>query len=267
MGRRSSKMKKKEIVKTITIVVCLILFSILTSVLYMAEEPWQTVLVWSDIKAGKEDAVKKALDKGLDPNSLAPTGYPLLQTAVANDNVEIVKLLLKYGADPKRYGCEWLVDTAVRNNNYELVKLLVHAGAVVKRPSYFCCIWDDPLVDAVGKQNLEIVRFLLANGADPNAAGLSLTTALQTAAQTGNIDIMKLLIESGAIIDQRNGYGRTALMLACAEGQLVSVEFLLSQGADPSLATPYGDTALSVAQKSTNPSKDKIIDALLARKK
>lgn len=258
-------MKKRESVNTITIVVCLILSSIFTSDLFMAEEPWQTVLVWSDIKAGKADAVKKDLDQGLDPNSLAPTGYPLLQTAVANDNIEIVKILLKYGADPKRYGCEWLVDTAARNDNYELVKLLVDSGAVVKRPSYFCCIWDDPLVDAIGKNNLQIVKFLLENGADPNAAGLSLTSALQTAAQVGNIDIMKLLISAGAKIDQRNGYGRTALMFACAEGQLASVEFLLSQGADPNLTTPYGDTAISVAQKISSPDKEKIIKMLQER--
>ena len=262
---RDSKMSKKRTVWKIAVLTVLCILYAGYSIFLSAEEPWQAALIWNDIGKGNVDAVKKALDKGLDPNSISPIGYPLLQTAVADDHPEIVNLLLKYGADPKRKGCEWLVETAINNDNFELAKLLIKAGAVVRRPADFCCIWDDPLVDAVGKNNLEMVNFLLTNGADANASGLSFKSALHSAATLGNIEIMKILLAAGANINQRDGFGRTALMFACEKGHFAAVEFLLSQGADPNLATSYGDTALSVAQKISSPDKDKIIETLQAR--
>jgi ankyrin repeat protein len=53
------------------------------------------------IKADNTKEAIRLIEKGADPNSLSsPNGWSALHYAAMNGNVEIVKALLKYGADP-----------------------------------------------------------------------------------------------------------------------------------------------------------------------
>lgn len=228
-----------------------------------SQEPWQTVDVWSAIVKGENiDIVKKSLEKGLDPNVIGPSGYPLLQVAVAQNNMQIVKIFLEYGPELKKPGCEWLVKTAIDNGNNEMTKLLIDAGAVISKPKYFCCMWDDPLVTATGKENVEIVLYLLSKGANVNSEGLGLRCPLDEAAAIGNLELMKVLLEAGANINHRDAFGKTPLMYACERGKYASVEFLLSKSAELNLKDAYQRTAEFFAANSSNPDKEKILKLL-----
>lgn len=166
----------------------------------------------------------------------------------------------------KKPGCEWLVKTAIDNGNNEMTILLIDTGAVVSKPKYYCCMWDDPLVTATGKENVEIVLYLLNKGANVNSEGLGLRCPLDQAAAIGNLELMKVLLEAGADINHRDAFGKTPLMYACERGKYASVEFLLSKSADLNLKDSYQRTAEFFASNSNNPDKEKILKILKEKK-
>ncbi|TMI12470.1 ankyrin repeat domain-containing protein [Candidatus Bathyarchaeota archaeon] len=86
---------------------------------------------------GQKSVTEYLIEKGANVNAIAKnaTGFTALTGAVANNHVEISKILVKRGANV--------------NHRYE--------GGV------------SPLMEACLNGNLELVNFLLENGADPSA--------------------------------------------------------------------------------------------------
>src|SRR5688572_25408402 len=111
------------------------------------------------------------------------------------------------------------------------VRLLLSRGAVVKMKQVE---GRSPVYQASLLGNgYSVLRLLLDNGGDPNAATLNGLTALSGAALRGDVDAMRLLIEKGATVDAKNGAGATALMAAATNGSPAAVQLLLERGADP----------------------------------
>lgn len=67
------------------------------------------------------------------------------------------------------------------------------------------------------------------------------------AAYMDQVDLVKLLIAHGAEVDAQDISGNTALMGACFKGHLNSVKELLENGADPNKKNENGTTALAFA--------------------
>jgi hypothetical protein len=96
--------------------------------------------------------------------------------------------------------------------------------------------------------HVDVVRYLLAQRADVNAAGCG-ATALHRAAYHGHKEIATLLLDAGATVhavDASTDY-RTPLAKACAQGQLELVNLLLSHGATPLVADRQGRTCWQLA--------------------
>jgi len=84
-----------------------------------------------------------------------------------------------------------------KRGDIQLAKQLLNAGANVNA----CARWegcDTALLIAVQDNQVDMVKFLLENGARPNAAMLS------TAAVFGYVDIVEYLVAYGARIRQSN---------------------------------------------------------------
>ena len=109
---------------------------------------------------------------------------------------------------------------------------------------------DLPLIEAVRTGNVEQVRALLGDGADPNTPATNGSTALQWAAHREDVRAAELLVRAGARPEVANRYGATALLEAATTGNAAMLRVLLDAGADPNTAMPEGETPLMRAARA-----------------
>lgn len=119
---------------------------------------------------------------------------------------------------------------AAGSGNLTLTKALIFLGADVdtrKRYKSFAT----PLHSAVANGQLPTVKFLLEEGADPNAKDLSSRTPLMFAAQDGKMGAAELLLERGADPNVGGRMGYTPLYLALQYGHYDLADTLVDRGA------------------------------------
>jgi ankyrin repeat protein len=92
--------------------------------------------------------------------------------------------------------------------------------------------WDSAtlLHDAVGRNQLDVAKYLLDKGADVNAVTTDGLTPLHMASQNGNIEMTKLLLERGAKINALDAKGWTPLDRAQKWGHQDEAVFLRAHG-------------------------------------
>ena len=100
-------------------------------------------------------------------NTLDSRGLGVLHRAVRNNNIRIVKLLIKRGADVNLRGILEITPLhfAANEGNVEISKLLVSNGAKIN--PVMSNGWS-PLHVAAKKLHYSQIKFLLLKGADPN---------------------------------------------------------------------------------------------------
>ena len=101
---------------------------------------------------------------------------------------------------------------------------------------------------AVKRNNKEMVRLLLENGADVGLKNLHLNLPLHIAGARGHYEIICMLVDAGSKIDDKGFGGWAALHVAAYEGHLDIVNYLVShKGADLHLRDDGGSTVLHCA--------------------
>ncbi|UYV82595.1 hypothetical protein LAZ67_22000063 [Cordylochernes scorpioides] len=142
---------------------------------------------------------------GADPNSRDRSGLtPLMKACRHAEGLEPAYLLISYGADTnamssERNDLKTPLHYSVISGNMDIVKLLVAYGAAVCYDSEY--LRPTPLDFAVLRGNYEVVEFLIECGADVNIGspviGLPLHIALSEKIEN-KYEIVKLLLENGA---------------------------------------------------------------------
>ena len=195
-------------------------------------------------------------------NERDETGRTPLMYAVKRENIKIIELLLKAGAEIE--GSDNNKDTplvfAVSNRNKEIIQMLLKAGA---NPSATNINEKSVLNYAVNTNicDVNIVRMLLEAGADLKQADITGGTPLMYAVKRENIKIIELLLKAGA--DQgEEDTGKTPLIYEVEEENIKNIELLLNAGADPNKADKTGITPLLYAVDKEN---IKIIELLLEK--
>ena len=94
---------------------------------------------------------------------------------------------------------------------------------------------------------MEVVRFLLDNGADLHAQDASGRTVLMYGAWGGDVEMIRFLLDHGADLHAQDASGTTVLMYGARESAVEVVRFLLENGADINRQNDYGITVLMYA--------------------
>jgi ankyrin repeat protein len=163
---------------------------------------------WNDDygKANK-DVVDYFLDAGADINKNVKGGGTILSLAALRGDEAMLKHLLARGADPNAATDGSTMDNAASSENIKVVEILLQAGAKVNNDSKT----SSALGSAAIRGQVEIMRLLLANGADPNYRDYENHTALMSAVMSQNVEAVRLLLEAGADMNVKSQDERTAL--------------------------------------------------------
>lgn len=257
------------------------------------ERKGQTALMWAAAE-GHLEVVDTLLAAGADFRTPLGSGFTPLFFAVRQGHIDVVFRLLKEGIDvnepmrPDQRGGARGKGTnalllAVENGHFELAAALLNAGADPnQRPAGFTALhaitWvrmpirgdgDPPPMGSGKLDSLELVRQLVAHGADLNARlekGMSgrgrFTTTGSTpflmASRNCDVPLMKLLLELGADPLLPNADNASPLLAAAGVGALgdgdeaagteeeavEAVRFLLDRGADIDAVDDNGETAM-----------------------
>jgi ankyrin repeat protein len=228
------------------------------------------------------DSMVALLDGGANVNQEAGNGTTALVIALQNGDAETAKLLLQRGADPnivnaKGWGPLFL---AVKARTREMgtvpnpvidapalmdvIKMLVEKGADVNQQIktnsevYGATTWLEdagatPLLRAAYCADLEVIKYLLQHGADPNITTTDKTTSLMVLTGVGygdgftkdigspddTFEALKLLIDAGVPINAANSSGVTALHGAAHKNFVRGIQYLVDHGADMTAVSHY----------------------------
>lgn len=169
-------------------------------------------------------------DKDIDKIFLKAVETPLyFDNVVTSENLDMIKLLLRSGADFTEfhdYGLQILL-SAIEYEKEDIVRESLNDQAVIDLINNAN---TKPLILAIYKEKIEIINILVSK-IDVNIVNKSGITALMAAAEIGNIIIAQTLLENNADINYVNEYGITALYIAALTGNEKLVEMLLHSGA------------------------------------
>jgi ankyrin repeat protein len=171
-------------------------------------------------RSGYPDVVEQLLNKGANPNAHGTRGQTALMWAVSQKHPAAVKVLLAHHADLNLKSDVWTDVMAVPPHGYlPYNKAIPHGG-------------ETALMFAARVGDLDSAKLLVAAGAhvnDADAWGVSATTL---AAHSGFRDLVEFLLAKGADPNAApNGF--TALHEAIMRRDAGMVAALLDHGADP----------------------------------
>lgn len=158
-------------------------------------------VLFDAVSLGDLDQVRKSLDEGCDVAWVQKkTGRTTLIEAVIHGHLEIVKLLVRSGADLDSQ------DTAVGMTavgwsiavSSDILEYLLASGANPNLASLEFC--RSPLIDAVSCGNLKAVQLLIKYGADVHHKKHDGVNALQLAALKNQTEIYQALLDRGATL-------------------------------------------------------------------
>ncbi len=184
------------------------------------------------------------LARGADPNHIDTGNWrTALISAAAFSDTALTRVLLQAGADPDL--TNEVGDTPLmRASDVEVVKKLLENGANVNAAN------EDnftALRNAALRGYSDVVGLLLAAGADTAIVDMFGKTPIMLAVSWGYGDIVNMLLKAGASVSGVDRYGRTPLMLSAQDGYVDIVKILLRAGANINTVGEWGDTALTCA--------------------
>ncbi len=245
------------------------------------------------VRDGNTEMAHLLLDRGADLNQSSGNHTSPLLIALLNGQVGIATELLAKGADLNAvddyHRAALFAAIDLRNFNHEkygdlptdgrdpldLIKALIKMGAdpnlrtntvPVHGLMQFDASWvnfdgETPFVRAALSGDIEVMRLLLASGADPNIATTQGTTALMAAAginwipaqtytrgEANYVEAVKVCLDRGAPVNAANSLGLTAMHGAANRGWVSVMQILADHGAKADVKDNEGRTPMTFAR-------------------
>lgn len=244
-------------------------------------------------RQGSLESAQALVDAKANLNLTDPEGIGPLEMAIINANYDVAALLINAGADvnlPDRTGrtplyaavdihkFEWIFSRPTpkasgKLESQDIVNLLLDKGANpnARLKGRILAFQHDSggnanltagstaFLKAASVSDVEMMKVLLAHGADPNltndakvtplmlAAGLNWQDIYNRGTEPESIEAIQLCLDHGVDIDAADSKGETALHGAAGRGADSVVRFLLSKGANLGAKTKSGRSALDEA--------------------
>jgi ankyrin repeat protein len=234
------------------------------------------------INKKKSETVKLLLEAGTDVYRLNSKGNHFFHQAVLLGNGTVVKLFLESGLETGQNNSDLsaLLRTAINKSEIEIALMLIAHCAATNKRSELNTLYSSgltPLLLAVKKKDINLVKALLIAGADPaaiNHLGQSVLHKISKEnyiseeiflsiknSTTGSLaqsinqqldfsktkEIVETLISVGAEVNVSDKSRNTPLIIAARKKNTPLVQLLLSQGADINAVNKKGYTALHYA--------------------
>ena len=150
--------------------------------------------------AGNLDRVKQLVGENPAlPGTYSPDGFPVVALAAVFGHLDVARYLADHGADVNA--------SATNGSGY------------------------NALTGAVTSSHTEVVKWLLAKGADPNYRYGPGYCPLLAAAANGHLEIVKILLDHGADLHATSNDGKSAFALATERNHSTVASFLRGNGA------------------------------------
>lgn len=202
-----------------------------------------------DASSRRVEIVRALLKAGADPRSPDNRQWTPLHHAVATGNLAMVKLLLERGAEANAADMDDIRPLHLDGypNSTAIAKLLIEHGADPNAAHRN--LGYSPIHRAASRGDVELLAYLLEIGVRPDvpAKGFS-WQPIHYAVDAGQVGMVKYLLEHGAKVDAGTFTGQTPLHLAASSGWVKMLRFLLEQGADPNAKNSRGQTPLDFAR-------------------
>lgn len=189
--------------------------------------------------------IELLLEKGANPN--LPVNYPALHQAIADNQFDIVKLLIQNGVNinTQDVNGDTPLHKAVENKNEEITAFLLKQKLIAVNTSNNK--GKTPLHLAVCDNYSHINFLLIENGANINAQDANGNTPLHEAIQNGNQGTTDLLLRYNANVNIQNNHGHSPLHIAAIHDNYEAAKTLLENNVLIYLVDKNGNTPLHEA--------------------
>lgn len=190
------------------------------------DDPAQRALAEA-VEKGDLDQARAAIEQGAEVNAVGQEGMAPLFWALAKQNIEGFRFLLKEGADP---------------------------NIVVDLPRHFEDRRAGAMEMAAQLEDSAYLRALLEHGGNPNTIVNSRwkIPLIYRAIMNRRRDNVRLLLEYGADVNHRDNAGKTPLIEAVTARMFDTALLLLRHGADPTIENQWGNTPADLVMQFGN---------------
>jgi ankyrin repeat protein len=217
---------------------------------FATHDKWEQSPLHHAADVGATDIVSFLLDERAPSTKDCDSNLPL-HLAAWNGHLDVVRLLLtKENIDARGFFGRTALFGSASLGDLELVKFLLHSGA---NPNELDNYNQGPLHAALKNKHSQVAELLLDNQADPKAGDKFDFTPLHQAAQSGNIKLTKKLLEQGCDGFHKSIWGDTPFKCAVSSNRVELIDIFLEHHYNGSnISDNAGNTGYHIAAEKGN---------------